>query len=191
MLNRGKIEEIKRFFFEDEDIINDIRKELKNKEGNISDEEIGARFNNLISNGYYKKNISCVDKKSKQVNHSVIELTNQQPVNPICTKETKTKRKNYTTSEVLTVWRNIYDNEFDNVLCKLCESTKISIGDRRLWHMSHIISHEAGGTPDISNIRPLCTICNHSMHKKSLLDYCKEKFDTEKCKKIFSVLKIL
>lgn len=178
MLNQKKIEEIKRFFFEDQeiDVIKNIQKNLKNTD-DVSDEELIMKFNRLISDGRpRKKNI--MHHKEKQV---VILSTN----------ENKPKRKNYTPSEVSKVWRNIYGNEFDDVLCKICESTKISFEDRRLWHMSHLISHEAGGTSDIDNIRPLCTICNHSMHKKSLIEYCTEKYDSERCKKIFSALKIL
>lgn len=178
MLNQKKIEEIKRFFFEDDesDVINNIQKNLKNKE-DVSDEELITKFQKLISHEGHRKKAILPDKKK-------VDLCIDQP------KETKTKRKNYTSSEVSKVWRNIYGNEFDNVLCKLCETTQISFEDRRVWHMSHIISHDAGGTPDISNIRPLCTICNHAMHKESLIDYCQKKFDTEKCKKIFSALKI-
>ena len=78
------------------------------------------------------------------------------------------KRKNYSASDVVKIWKSVFGNNMEGV-CKLCNTSALSLETRsgvNGWEISHLTSHCDGGSNDLDNVRPLCRSCNRSMGKK-------------------------
>lgn len=58
-----------------------------------------------------------------------------------------------------TVWK-IYNNNLIEGLCYCCNIEVITIGN---FECGHIISRYDGGSDNIYNLRPICSLCNKSM----------------------------
>ena len=54
--------------------------------------------------------------------------------------------------------------------CPCCNTEIITVWT---FEMGHKLSRAAGGTMDLDNLRPICSICNKSMGKKHWVDYKK------------------
>jgi Restriction endonuclease len=82
-------------------------------------------------------------------------------------------RRRFNHKDIITVWRSVYNDAFSTT-CKLCAQEHIELETRtgiHAWEISHVIPLAAGGSNDISNLRPLCKHCNRSMGKKTFLEY--------------------
>lgn len=69
------------------------------------------------------------------------------------------------------VWEKYMRNAIGVVMyetdCAICQSTSISaLGS---WHASHVVSEADGGSTDVSNLRPLCPVCNIRMGKTNMI----------------------
>lgn len=59
-----------------------------------------------------------------------------------------------------------------NVLIGICcKKTLISITN---FEVGHVIAEKDDGTLEISNLRPICSVCNHSMGTENMVDFVKK-----------------
>ena len=49
------------------------------------------------------------------------------------------------------------------------------------FECGHIVSRYEGGSCDVSNLRPICSLCNKSMGTKNLTEFKKEHFPNKNC----------
>jgi len=79
------------------------------------------------------------------------------------------------------VWCKYFGTEGSGQ-CYCCGVERISKAN---FAMGHVESEANGGTLHISNLRPVCTLCNSSMGKTNLYVF-KEKYGLEPAQKIKS-----
>ena len=69
------------------------------------------------------------------------------------------------------VWNKYIGDDIPKHLCLCCKLNRIKMVD---FQVGHVLSEKDGGTLAISNLRPICASCNHSMGSENMLDYAKK-----------------
>jgi hypothetical protein len=62
------------------------------------------------------------------------------------------------------VWRSEFPHQLD-AICGVCKYSAISAFR---FHCGHIIAAANGGSDHVSNLRPICDLCNQSMYTEEL-----------------------
>jgi 5-methylcytosine-specific restriction endonuclease McrA len=68
------------------------------------------------------------------------------------------------------VWNHYIGEDINKHRCLCCKKVLIT---NRQFHVGHVISVKDGGTDEISNLRPICPPCNHSMGTKNMVEFVK------------------
>lgn len=68
------------------------------------------------------------------------------------------------------VWNHYIGEDINKHRCLCCKKVLIT---NRQFQVGHVISVKDGGTDEISNLRPICPPCNHSMGTKNMIDFVK------------------
>ena len=68
------------------------------------------------------------------------------------------------------VWNKYIGDDIPKHLCLCCKLNRIKMVD---FQVGHVISEKDGGTLAISNLRPICASCNHSMGSQNMIEYAK------------------
>jgi len=68
------------------------------------------------------------------------------------------------------VWRLYFKNKITG-LCQCCKIEKISYAS---FHSGHIKSERKGGQTELSNLRPVCQMCNLSMGTMDMDEFIKK-----------------
>ena len=55
--------------------------------------------------------------------------------------------------------------------CLVCEQTEISPFQ---FHCAHVIAKCRNGTCDVSNLRPICSVCNQSMGSQNMMEFAQK-----------------
>lgn len=102
------------------------------------------------------------------------------------------KRRKVNHTALCAVWKETFGETFVAV-CKLCRRKTLEFDTRvgeGAWELSHVIPFSAGGTEEISNLRPLCRACNRSMGNKDFRSYIAENYPerTEELLRDFNLL---
>jgi HNH endonuclease len=66
------------------------------------------------------------------------------------------------------VWNKYIGDDIPKHRCLCCKSIVIKMTD---FHVGHVVSEKDGGTHAISNLRPICASCNHSMGTENMIEY--------------------
>lgn len=66
-------------------------------------------------------------------------------------------------------------------MCKCCLKTKI---DKMDFHCGHIVSERDGGLTELSNLLPICALCNRSMGTMNLYDFKRKCTDSPPVKNL-------
>jgi hypothetical protein len=74
------------------------------------------------------------------------------------------------------VWKTYIGMAHGEVPCLCCKSNNI---DMLNFHCGHVVSDAEGGTTELSNLRPICSVCNSSMGSMNMKVFAKEQFDVE------------
>ena len=74
------------------------------------------------------------------------------------------------------VWNTYIGKGNGESLCICCRSNTI---DPFTFHCGHIIARANGGLDDITNLRPICSICNLSMGKVNMRTFAKQQFNVD------------
>ena len=67
-----------------------------------------------------------------------------------------------------TVWNIYIGEDIGKVKCPLCQQNDIRPFQ---FHCGHVIARSHGGSLDVSNLRPICSICNHSMYNHNMIEF--------------------
>jgi len=87
-------------------------------------------------------------------------------------EDTVPKRKNVSKTLRATVW-NSNINNFYKVYCICCNSNVI---DAHNYECGHVISHYNGGHAELSNLLPICSLCNKSMSVTNMEEFVVRDF---------------
>jgi 5-methylcytosine-specific restriction endonuclease McrA len=66
------------------------------------------------------------------------------------------------------VWNHYIGDDIIKHKCLSCK--KVSITNTN-FDVGHVISEMNGGTHEITNLRPICGACNHSMGTENMVDF--------------------
>ena len=80
-----------------------------------------------------------------------------------------TKKKSIPKTLRMDVWKEYCT--IQSVKCPVCEKKEISPFD---FEVGHVVSERDGGSLDIYNLRPICSLCNRSMGTKNLFEFKKQ-----------------
>ena len=69
------------------------------------------------------------------------------------------------------VWNLYIGSHINEHRCLCCKKALIKITD---FETGHVISEAEGGTMEISNLRPICSVCNYSMGTMNMIEYVKK-----------------
>ena len=69
------------------------------------------------------------------------------------------------------VWNTYIRDHIGKTKCLVCEQTDISPFQ---FHCGHVIAKSKNGTCDVSNLRPLCSVCNQSMGSQNMIIFAKK-----------------
>lgn len=92
---------------------------------------------------------------------SSLELTEKKPY----------RKKTIPKSLKMKVWDMYIGNKNGLAKCMCCNSNEILQGH---FEAGHVVSEKNGGATDVSNLRPICSLCNKSMRTKNMIEFMKE-----------------
>ena len=68
------------------------------------------------------------------------------------------------------VWNKYIGEKFGSGLCQCCKITEIT---QMNFHCGHITSEKNGGDMTLTNLLPICALCNSSMGSINMWDFIK------------------
>ena len=68
------------------------------------------------------------------------------------------------------VWNTYQDQNMAIGKCCCCKRATIKQAD---FEVGHVVAEACGGTMEINNLRPICSVCNKSMGRLNMVDYVK------------------
>lgn len=86
------------------------------------------------------------------------------------------KKKKVKPIKRMAVWQKYIGLSQGESLCLCCKSNKINTFT---FHCGHVKSEAEGGTIELSNLRPICSVCNSSMGTMNMKDFAKEEFGVD------------
>ncbi len=69
------------------------------------------------------------------------------------------------------VWNLYIGAHINEHRCLCCKKALIKITE---FETGHVVSEAEGGTMEISNLRPICSVCNYSMGTMNMIEYVKK-----------------
>jgi 5-methylcytosine-specific restriction endonuclease McrA len=82
------------------------------------------------------------------------------------------KKKQKIPSKVRTdIWATYIGSHIAEHKCICCKRVTIKQTD---FEVGHVLSEAMGGTLEINNLRPICSVCNKSMGSRNMIDYVKQ-----------------
>lgn len=85
--------------------------------------------------------------------------------------DSKNKKKKIPKAVRTHVWNLYIGAHINEHRCLCCKKALIKITD---FETGHVVSESEGGTMEISNLRPICSVCNHSMGTMNMIEYVKK-----------------
>ena len=86
-------------------------------------------------------------------------------------EELKRKKQTIPKSVRTHVWDLYIGSHINEHRCLCCKKTLIK---NTYFEVGHVLSERDGGTLEISNLRPICSVCNHSMGCTNMVDFVKK-----------------
>ena len=68
------------------------------------------------------------------------------------------------------VWATYVGDDIAKHKCICCKRVTIKQTD---FEVGHVLSEAQGGTLEINNLRPICSVCNKSMGSRNMFDFLK------------------
>jgi len=85
---------------------------------------------------------------------------------------TEVRRKQKIPSKVRTdIWATYIGAHIAEHKCICCKKVTIKQSD---FEVGHVLSEAQGGTLEINNLRPICSVCNKSMGSRNMVEYVKQ-----------------
>jgi len=126
-------------------------------------EQINKHMAEEIS--YIKEKYNKQKREVRKKYREILKKTNPKPKRISIPKSVKDQ-----------LWDNIYGSSAGEGNCYVC-SNKIN---SKKFDCGHIIAVSAGGTNDITNLKPICSSCNKSMGTKNMEEFKKEYYESNK-----------
>jgi 5-methylcytosine-specific restriction endonuclease McrA len=90
--------------------------------------------------------------------------------------ESNKKKQKTNFSKRQAVWKTYIGMAHGETECLCCKSNKIDVFN---FHCGHVVSSANGGNTHLSNLRPICSVCNNSMGTIDMKEFAKEQFDID------------
>ena len=88
------------------------------------------------------------------------------------TEEKEISRKKKIPKSVKThIWNLYIGPQINEHRCLCCKKSLIKITD---FETGHVVSEKDGGSLEITNLRPICAVCNHSMGTMNMIEFVKK-----------------
>jgi hypothetical protein len=71
------------------------------------------------------------------------------------------------------VWNIYIGAHIGKTKCLLCQQNDI---EPFQFHCAHVIAQSKGGSDQVQNLRPICSLCNQSMSNHNLIDFAKKYY---------------
>lgn len=123
-----------------------------------------------IKNKKMKNEESELILVKKEVKLLQQQLTNFKETTTTNLPKKERKKENIPKSVKTHVWNLYIGSHINEHRCLCCKKTYVKNTD---FHCGHVVSENDGGTREISNLRPICAPCNHSMGSLNMIDFVK------------------
>jgi hypothetical protein len=84
------------------------------------------------------------------------------------------KKKKIDQSIRISCWNKYIGEEIGKSPCICCKNIHIT---QHNFHCGHVVASSNGGSLEISNLRPICAICNNSMGIQDMREYAQTHFN--------------
>jgi hypothetical protein len=109
--------------------------------------------------------------KTKPVLTPAVPAVLLSPAITVDDDQAKKKKKQTIPKSVKThVWDLYIGKHINEHRCLCCKKAYIQITN---FDTGHVLSEKDGGTHEISNLRPICAVCNHSMGSENMIEFVK------------------
>ena len=71
------------------------------------------------------------------------------------------------------VWETYIGEDIGKIKCPLCQKNDIKPFQ---FQCGHVIACSKGGSIDVSNLRPICSVCNSSMYNHNMVDFAQKYY---------------
>ena len=71
------------------------------------------------------------------------------------------------------VWDTYIGSSIGKIECPLCQNNEIQ---QLNFHCAHVTARSKGGSDQIENLRPICSICNQSISSYNLIDFAEKYY---------------
>lgn len=116
----------------------------------------------------YFKQPKQIKNDQKSISNESIDSSNETEIK--CKIREKKTKHNVNQAMRKLVWLKHIGNKF-YAYCWCCNSTLINPFE---FECGHVLSRSNGGKDTVSNLRPICRLCNGSMGTKHLVEFQKE-----------------
>lgn len=72
-----------------------------------------------------------------------------------------------------TVWNTYIGGNIGRIKCPLCQQNDIQPFQ---FHCGHVVAQSKGGSFNISNLRPICAVCNNSIYTHDMRDFARKYY---------------
>jgi uncharacterized C2H2 Zn-finger protein len=118
---------------------------------------------------------TITDMESEENNNVPQEMIETQ-VDLAKSPQNSTKKKKIKPAKRMEVWKKYIGLCHGEAKCLCCKSNTINTFT---FHCGHVKSEADGGTIELSNLRPICSLCNSSMGTTNMIKFAKEQFDVD------------
>jgi len=125
-------------------------------------------LNSYLSNAFDTTNSSEI--KQKPIKRETILKPKVEPKAQVDPSQITPRRRALPASVRDSVWNHYIGEDINKHRCLCCKKVLIS---NRQFQVGHVVSVKDGGTDEISNLRPICAPCNHSMGSKNMIEFIK------------------
>jgi len=122
--------------------------------------------------GVRRKQHTALDSFLKSVEHGPgVKPVSAVHATPIVAYQTKHQKQKIPKSVKTHVWELYIGPHINEHRCLCCKKTLIKITN---FDVGHVISEANGGTLEIGNLRPICSVCNFSMKTVNMVEFVKK-----------------
>jgi hypothetical protein len=100
----------------------------------------------------------------------------EQPLNKNEPTPSKTKKTKISHAIRIVCWNTYVSEDIGKTHCLCCKTNYIT---QHNFHCGHVVADAKGGKVQVSNLRPICAVCNNSMGTMNMREFALNNFDVE------------
>jgi 5-methylcytosine-specific restriction endonuclease McrA len=147
--------------------VSQVSKHVKSALTNLIEQEVKTCIQQMV-----RQHTTNVDNNNEQLNEKMSDVQTDAPSPPVAIR----RRQKINGSKRRLVWKTYIGMAHGEVPCLCCKSNNI---DMLNFHCGHVVSDAEGGNTELSNLRPICSVCNSSMGSMNMKVFAKEEFGVE------------